>query len=525
MAGRDYWERRALKLERLTRDKADDTMRVIARAYDQAQRDITARMEKIFTRYVKNNEALNEEKALRLLSARDTAEAREALLELYRSTTDPQMRAEIRARLDAPAYAGRISGLQALRDQVYLDARLLGLAEVALVQSRLLDVLEQSYYRQTFDIQQGAGLFYDFNRLSNRQMQAIAAQQWKGSNYSARIWKNNEQFAQAVERTVATGILSGQSFRDMSDSLRHVIGEDDSEGAKYKSMRLIRTECDHIAVQGQLMGYRAGGIEQYIFLATLDLATSEICRSLDMKRFPVAEAQTGVNLPPMHPNCRSVTMPDVDSETLSKIKRAARDPVTGKTTTVPGNMSYREWYGKYVEGNAEAEANEKKIRNKSADQKQFEQYRAVLGDYAPKSLVSFQRLKYNEPEKWAALRVAYRDGKVQQSIRAGEFDLTINPEKQARHMAGSSEYVEGRSVVTIPIEELQGLVQQYAGTGEIQRSKSGEWTRKELVCFDRELGVSISPDGEETRTERGIIHYSGTGVHVVPTVRKFREEV
>lgn len=404
---RDYWEQRALKLEHLTQQKASDTVRAICRNYDQAQASIVAQIEKIFARYVNNNEALNEEKALLLLSEKQTAEYRQELLELYHSTEDPQLREEIRARLDAPAYASRISRLQALRDQIYLDCRVLGLPEVRLVRDRLMDVLEQSCYRQIFDIQQGVGLHYDFSKLTNRQMQAIIAQPWSGENYSSRIWNNNQEFAAQVEHTVASGILSGQSYQDMAERLRHVVGEDDSEGAKYKSMRLIRTECNHVATQGQMLGYEAGGIEYYIFLATLDLVTSQICRSLDMKRLPRSEAETGVNLPPMHPNCRSTTMPNIDMETLARIRRAARDPATGKSNTVPGNMSYSEWYEKYVKGNAEAEANEKTVQNKSADKKQFEKYRAVLGDNAPKSLVSFQRMKYNRPEEWAFVQLDY----------------------------------------------------------------------------------------------------------------------
>lgn len=407
--GGDYWEKRALKLELLTQEKASDTVKAVCRNYNQVQRNIVDQIEKIFSRYVNHNEALNEEKALRLLSEKQTEECRQKLLELYNSTDDPRLRAEIRARLEAPAYANRISGLQALRDRIYTDCRMLGLVEVELVRDRLMDVLEQSYYRQTFDIQQGVGLYYDFSRLDNRQMQAIIAQKWEGGNYSSRIWNNNRQFAEAVEHTVASGILSGQSFRDMSDNLRHIVGEDDSEGAKYKSMRLIRTECNHIATQGQMLGYKAGGIAWYLFLATLDLVTSEICRSLDMKRFPVSEAKAGVNLPPMHPHCRSTTMPDVGREALANIRRAARDPVAGKSITVPGGMSYAEWYRQYVQGNRDAEANEKKVRNRQSDKKQFEQYRAVLGDHAPKSLVSFQRMKYNEPEKWADLKSTYRE--------------------------------------------------------------------------------------------------------------------
>lgn len=405
--GGGYWEKRALKLELLTQEKASDTVKAVCRNYNQVQRNIVDQIEKIFSRYVNHNEALNEEKALRLLSEKQTEECRQKLLELYNSTDDPRLRAEIRARLEAPAYANRISGLQALRDRIYTDCRMLGLVEVELVRDRLMDVLEQSYYRQTFDIQQGVGLYYDFSRLDNRQMQAIIAQKWEGGNYSSRIWNNNRQFAEAVEHTVASGILSGQSFRDMSDNLRHIVGEDDSEGAKYKSMRLIRTECNHIATQGQMLGYEAGGIEWYLFLATLDLVTSEICRSLDMKRFPVSEAKAGVNRPPMHPHCRSTTMPEVDMEVLAKIKRAARDPVTHKSITVPGDMSYAEWYRQYVQGNRDAEDNEKKVRNRQSDKKLFEQYRAVLGDHAPKSLVSFQRMKYNEPEKWEFAKLDY----------------------------------------------------------------------------------------------------------------------
>lgn len=244
-------------------------------------------------------------------------------------------------------------------------------------------------------------------------MQAIVAQKWEGGNYSSRIWDNNRQFAEAVEHTIAAGILSGQSFRDMSDNLRHVIGEDDSEGAKHKSMRLIRTECNHVATQGQMLGYEAGGIEWYLFLATLDLATSAICRSLDRKRFPVSEAKTGVNLPPMHPHCRSTTMPEVDAEVLAKINRAARDPVTGKSITVPGNMSYAEWYKKYVQGIRMQRPTRRRSRTSRRIKSSSSDTVLCWAITPPKSLVSFQRMKYNDPKKWAELKRAYREANRQ----------------------------------------------------------------------------------------------------------------
>lgn len=348
MTSKKYWKTRSILLEQLLHDRSEATSQRISRLYGLAQERIFERIEKIFSAYVKGG-TLTEAEALRLLSVRETEEAEAALRHLYETAKGPAKRA-IWARLSAPAYSFRISRLQALRDELYAQARMVGLEEVSYVRDRLSDTLEQSYYRTTFDIQHFTGEYYDFDRLTDRQVKAALAADWNGKNWSSRIWDNNQLFADAVEDTVTVGIMTGQRYDEMRDNLLHVIGLDDTEGARYRSARLVQTECAYIANQGHLMGYRAAEIEKYIYLATLDLRTSEICRSLDGKRFPVDEAQPGTNFPPMHPWCRSTTMPDMSAEQLRKVKRAARDPKTGKSITVPGDMTYQEWYRKYVDG-------------------------------------------------------------------------------------------------------------------------------------------------------------------------------
>ena len=101
-----------------------------------------------------------------------------------------------------------------------------------------------------------------------------------------------------------------------------------------------------------MQSYEECGIETYIFIATLDLKTSDTCRALDGKRFPVAEQQPGKNCPPMHPWCRSTTICDITDEELAQMKRRARDPVTGKVKTIPGNMTYQQWYDQNVKKTA-----------------------------------------------------------------------------------------------------------------------------------------------------------------------------
>ena len=65
----------------------------------------------------------------------------------------------------------------------------------------------------------------------------------------------------------------------------------------------------------------------------------------------------------MHPNCRSVDSAYIDGRDYSKLQRRARNPITGETELVPANMTYREWYKKYVENDARARANERAIKN------------------------------------------------------------------------------------------------------------------------------------------------------------------
>lgn len=514
MNNRDYWKRRSLNLEQLLYARADETVQHISRLYGLAQENIFQQIEKIFATYVKGG-ALNEEKAMQLLTVRETEEARAVLMEQYRKATG-QAKRDLWARLSAPAYASRISRLQALRDCLYAQARTVGLEEVSYVRDRLSDTLEQSYYRTTFDIQQDVGAYYDFNRLSDNQIKAAIAADWSGKNWSDRIWDNNQIFADAVQDTVTVGIMAGLRYDEMRDNLLHVIGMDEDEGARYRAKRLVMTECAYVANQGHRMGYQAAGIEYYIFLATLDLRTSEICRSLDGKRFPVAEARAGTNLPPMHPHCRSTTMPDMTDAELRKIKRAARDPVTGKSVTVPGDMTYQEWYAKYVTGNSQAEANEKAVQNKAADRAEFARYQAVLGTNAPKTLAEFQQMKYTDGNGWGELRTAYQDETLKADIRAGKYNLTVNPEKQARHLLDSDGYIAGRSYLLISNSELQEIVNQRAGTGRIDHTRRNSGQIQEIIDCGTAVGVVVHSDGTEEITSLLKIHYSKTGVHAVP---------
>jgi len=148
------------------------------------------------------------------------------------------------------------------------------------------------------------------------------------------------------------------------------------------------------------MGYKQNKTQQYQFIATLDLRTSDICRGLDNKIFDVKDAKAGVNYPPMHPHCRSTTAPYVPDDILDEADTRTARGADGKTYKVPADMSYQDWYNKHIADDSESVLVEKSIKNIYVDTKQFEKYKDVLGKDAPNTLEKFQQMKYTDIDGW-----------------------------------------------------------------------------------------------------------------------------
>lgn len=341
MSDNNYWEKRAVDLEKLTQDRADVDIMHVNKLFDGAVDIVEKQIEEIFDKYTRDS-GISQDAALRLLNEKQTETMRRNLMTALAQCQEEVARQAILARLNAPAYAARISRLEALKDLIHAQAYKVGSAAHYRLTDRLIDTYEQSYYRSIYDQQRRTETGFDFTKLTDRDVQAAIATNWAGSNYSKRVWKNTKKLAESLEEVITQGLTTGQSIRDMELALEaRVVSE------RYKINRIIRTEVNHCCNQGTLMSYKAAGTLRYIYLATLDMRTSSICRSLDKEVFFVSKAKVGVNFPPMHPNCRSTTMAYPEDGIFPK-ERIARDPETNKNIHVPFDMSYAQWYRKYV---------------------------------------------------------------------------------------------------------------------------------------------------------------------------------
>lgn len=356
-------------MEKLIQDKADDAIIKVNRMYADTFNELQQQIRKIFEKFTLDA-GISASDAIKLLNREQTKDMRDMLLRMYRNTDDAKLKQELLNSLKAPAYAYRISRAEALKDLIYYEAHMCGYNTEKILTNRLINTYKESYYRTTYNTQVGTCLHYNFNKLSNPAVRAAISQDWKGSNYSKRIWKNTDKLAESLERIIKSGILSGQSQRKMVAAIKQ-----EMDSSTYMADRLIRTEVSYICGQGRLLSYKRAGIKRYIYIATLDLRTSEICRSLDHKIFSVEDAEVGKNFPPMHPNCRSVDGAYIDGKDVSNLKRGARDPATGKTMIVPYNMTYKEWYDTYVKGDEEAKDKLGLITNNNKGSSRYYDYK------------------------------------------------------------------------------------------------------------------------------------------------------
>ena len=232
----------------------------------------------------------------------------------------------------------------------------------------------------------------------------------------------------------------------------------------------------------------------------------------------MSEFEVGSTAPPFHPWCRCCTAPYFeDMEGLGK--RAARDVVTGEGYEVPADMTYPEGKklrdAKYGEGTVDAQRSME--YNKSADRRQYERYKNLMGSEAPRSFDEFQRIKYHGD--YGRLKVQYADKRIQERIKRHPEWTDLKEGHQGKHIPGHNNYIKGRSYLTISMEEARQLIKRYAGTGTIKRDSKGRWTGKEIIVADRTIGYYVEPGSEPSLTHRFYITYAtgkNPGAHIVP---------
>ena len=508
-----YWENRQAQMMYEHMEDAEKLSQELADIYAKASRHLSYEIQNIYEKF-RDKHGLTDAEAMRLLN---TLRDKNDISELIRLLeADPKNTALV-AELESGAYRARIERLEHLQLEVDRMMQQIYEQEKKITTAHYVDLASNSYYRQIYNVQRQVGFQFSFAAVDPKAVALVLGSKWSGANYSERIWKNTQGLADDVKEQLLLGLLTGKREGEMAKELANKFAT-----SAFEARRLVRTESAFVNGQMQLSAYEECDAEQYDFVATLDLRTSEICRELDGKVFYVKDAKPGVNMNPMHPFCRSTTTIHLGDDVLASLKRRARDPITGENKLVPANTNYKKWYEQNVANNPKALAAEKMIKNRASDARQYERYKEIIGSKAGKSLEAFQEMKYNNPEGWQRITTRYKDTKLKDKLKSEKTIKTIHPGKQGKHLIGHNNYTEGRSFLTITEEQAQELVNKYAGTGRIVRSNAtGKWQSKEKIVLDHNIGRYINSfDGTAEDTNAFMIVYAKDGTHIIPARRE-----
>lgn len=406
-----YWTERALKrAEEAYLHDAALTAKLF-QEYESAAKAIKREISAFYSKYA-GKYGLTYDQAVRLLNRKEFQEWKASLaeyVEYIATIQDPKVKALLTAQLDALSANSSISRLEALQGQIDLILNDLFDKGVAQMKKQFGDDFVEGYYKKCYDLQSRAGFFNEIAKIDYATIENVVSYPWSGAMFSDRLWQNKQALLFNTREVLTQGLIQGKSVNVMSSALAAKMGQ------SYKNAeRLVRTETAHIHAESDRAAYKEAGVEQYEFMATLEVRTCDVCGSLDGKHFKVSEAKAGVNYPPIHPNCWCTTVEYDPDDALDWYNSGQPMPKT---------RTYEEWYDEQVarNGQGSVEVERQKVYNRKTDLEQFEAYSERLGADAPSDVDAFQRLKYSKPTEWADLKGLYSyKGRVPEATK-GDF--------------------------------------------------------------------------------------------------------
>ncbi len=308
---RDYWEERQVKREAKAFTTIQDIEKKYKIALEKAKQNINRELSRIGTTYMKDNN-LSYHDALKLLKGDEYKVWKKDLHEYMAEynkllKTAPLEAKKLYLEIETLSARSRMSHLDSLRAQIDMELIKVSDNVDGLAKNTLTSIYRDTYTEVAKDL--GINVI-----VSPEKIKTVLDRPWSGANFSERIWSNTDKLAQIVKQEIVNGMIQGINLQTMTKR----VSERFETAKKNDVERLLRTEVNYTLNQATLDGYKEAGIEKYEFSATLDSRTSQICSELNGEIFEIKKIAVGLNYPPMHPRCRSTTIPIIDYESLIK---------------------------------------------------------------------------------------------------------------------------------------------------------------------------------------------------------------
>lgn len=274
MKSSSYFEERSERRMKKMHDKATKCMTKVNKAYD----DSLERLKKEID-HISDGSSLTE---------KIDYDKYKELLQIYNTTKDKRVKAEAKRLIKENSASYRIQRKEALSRAIEIEKLKQVDSQLNLGGKHLKDV----YSSVLNDL--GSA------KVSKKYLDEVLNHEWAGSNFSKRVWHNQDVLAKSLESNLLQSFASGKSNKQIADELEY-----HTNLGRYAANRLIRTETSYMVNSADLESSKQRGIKAKKFQANLDKRTSKICREHNQKVILIDDIKIGVNAPPLHPFCRS----------------------------------------------------------------------------------------------------------------------------------------------------------------------------------------------------------------------------
>lgn len=291
----EYWRNREHKTIDKIEKNQEKFLKSISDEYDKALEDIEKEINRNFLKYSKDN-LLTISELMKKADKFDVIKFNDKVKKyIEREEFDNYM-----GYLIIYALKMRVNRLEFMKAKVGF--------EVDKLTNRLKSEYEKQLKKETIDeYKRQSGILEPHIDYSDKTVTKIINSNFYNANFSQRLWGNGESLKSVINTMVNRLILQGVHPDKMISELRKLFGVSYSE-----ARRVLITESARVQGDVQLDSLEQAGFKSYVYIA--ERRACVICGSLNGKVFLVKDKEVGLNMYPMHPNCRCRIAPYEDEK-------------------------------------------------------------------------------------------------------------------------------------------------------------------------------------------------------------------
>ena len=243
-----------------------------------------------------------------------------------------KQRRRLLSKLYGQIGSGKLTVRRAIRDVIEFDSYSHSLELYDGGRRALRGVAEEAMLRGEYMVQKSVGIGWEVDSPGIKRVDAFLHSRWTESDATDFL----RPMGKVVEDQVSQGLLLGEHPSKISDRIQNV--EDISA---VRANRMARTTVTAVSNEAHMESYKKHGVKRYEFRAMFNERTCDVCGALDGRTFNLDDKESGVNFPPIHPNCRCTTAAALSEEVKDRLrKNAIRN---GHSLPMRDSMTFEEW--------------------------------------------------------------------------------------------------------------------------------------------------------------------------------------